>query len=202
MKLKGKISLVTGAGRRGGRGVALELGHRGVNVAVHYHTSRRGAFAVVRRLRKMGVKAEAFRADLSKLRQVTQLARRVQRQLGPIDVLVNNAANFIRTPLGKVTERDWQKTLDTNLKGPFFLSRELGMRMKRCGDGCIVNVADWAVSDPYATYLPYCISKSGIVTMTKGLRKVLGPEVKVKLILPRVLKGFSGYARSVIRLLG
>ena len=90
MKLKGKISLVTGAGRRGGRAIALELGHRGVNVAVHYHTSRRGAFAVVRRLRKMGVKAEAFRADLSKLRQVTQLARRVQRQLGPIDVLARS----------------------------------------------------------------------------------------------------------------
>ncbi len=202
MKLNGKNALVTGAGRRGGRAIALELGKRGWNVAVHYRTSRRNAIRVVAQLKRAGIRAKPFQADLSKIRQVTRLARQVERTFGPVDLLVNNAANFIRTPLSKVTERDWQKTLDTNLKGPFFLSRELGLRMKRRSGGVIVNVADWAATNPYPAYLPYCISKAGIVTMTKGLRKVLGPEVKVRLVSPKVLKGFSGYARSVVRLAG
>ncbi len=179
----------------------LELGRRGVNVAVHYHTSRRGALQVVEQLHRIGVRAEAFRADLSKLSDVRKLVIQVQKQFGQIDILVNNAANFLRTPLATVTEKEWDRTLDTNLKGPFFLSRELGLRMKRRGGGVIINIADWAVSDPYPAYLPYCISKGGIVAMTKGLQKILGPEVKVRLILPKVLKRFLGYARGVVRLI-
>lgn len=200
MPLKGKNALVTGAGRRGGREVALALGRARFDVAIHYHTSRRGAAAVMKRLRRMGVRVQAFRADLSRFREVMRLARQVERTFGPVDLLVNNAADFIRTPLAKITERDWSRTLDTNLKAPFFLARELGLRMKKRGEGVIVNIADWAVEDPYPSYLPYIISKAGIVSMTKGLAKVLGPEVRVMALAPRVLKNFHSYARAVVRL--
>lgn len=202
MELRGKTALVTGSGRRGGRAIALELGRRGINVAVHYQTSRRGANEVVGRLQKMGVQSQAFRADLSKWAAVRKLAQQVRRRFGRINILVNNAANFHRTPFGKIREKEWDRTLNTNLKGPFLLCQELGLPMKRRGSGVIINIADWAVSRPYPSYLPYCISKGGIVTMTKGLRKILGPAVRIHLISPKLLKRFSGYAREVVRLLG
>ncbi len=197
-----KIALVTGAGRRGGRTIALELGRRGIDVAVHYNQSRQAAIEVKRQLIKMGVRAELFRADLSKWAEVRRLVSRVRKKFGWIDILINNASNFLKTPFGTVRERDWDLSLDTNLKGPFFLCQEFGREMRQRGGGVIVNIADWAVDHPYPNYLPYCISKAGIVTLTKGLQKVLGPKVKVRLISPRVLKGFSGYAREVGRLVG
>src|SRR5208282_1557979 len=101
---------------------------------------------------------------------------------GRIDILVNSASVFLRTPLAKITERDWDATFDTNLKAPLFLSKFAGAAMRRKGAGKIVNIGDWAGTRPYKDYLPYSVSKCGMIGLTRALAKELAPEVQVNCI--------------------
>lgn len=185
MALNEKVALVTGSARRIGRAVADALAARGVHQAVHYRTSKAEADEAVEAHRAQGVEAEAFRADLSQVKEAEALASAVLERFGRIDILVNNASVFFPSPLGEVTELQWDVLLNTNLKGPFFLAQTVGLAMKAAGGGgTIVNIGDWAAERPYAGYLPYCISKAGVVAMTKGLAKALAPEVRVNCINP------------------
>ena len=202
MDLQGKNALVTGAARRVGREIAWELARRGVHVVVHYHTSREEAFKLVAGIRGLGVKSVAFRADLAKGAEIQKMLREVRRRFGSIDILVNNAANFLKTPLKQVRERDWDRSFDLNLKAPFFLAKEFGLTMKRKGGGTIINIADWAGIFPYRHYLPHSISKAGLIFLTKGLSRLLSPQVSVFAIAPRRLRSFKGVARRVALLAG
>lgn len=184
MTLENKVALVTGSAKRIGRVVAEALASRGVHQAVHYLSSKGEALEAVEAFRAMGVEAEAFRADLSQVKEVEALAQGVLERFGRLDILVNSASVFFPSPLGGVSELQWDALLNTNLKGPFFLSQKLGLAMKAAGGGIIVNIGDWAAERPYAGYLPYCISKAGVVAMTKGLAKSLAPEVRVNCINP------------------
>ena len=101
---------------------------------------------------------------------------------GRIDVLVNSASVFYRKPLEELTEADWDANLDTNLKAPFFLSKFAGLAMRRQGAGKIVNIGDWAGIRPYNNYLPYTVSKSGLIGLTRALAKALAPEVQINCV--------------------
>jgi pteridine reductase len=101
---------------------------------------------------------------------------------GRLDVLVNSASVFYRKPLEELTERDWDLNLDTNLKAPFFLSKFAGAAMRRQGAGKIINIGDWAGIRPYNNYLPYTVSKSGLIGLTRALAKALAPEVQVNCV--------------------
>ena len=175
---------MTGAAKRVGRSIALELAERGMNVVVHYHSSTADAEATVRDCRARGVEAAAFAADLGQPDEVTTLAREVERRSGGISLLVNNASNYFRVPFDQLTEVVWDASLDVNLKAPFLLAWHLGRAMRERGEGCIVNLADWAGERPYNDYLPYCISKAGIICLTKALAKALAPTVRVNAVAP------------------
>ena len=101
---------------------------------------------------------------------------------GRIDVLINSASVFYRKPIEELTEHDWDVNLDTNLKAPFFLSKFAGAAMRRQGAGKIVNLGDWAGIRPYNNYLPYTVSKSGLIGLTRALAKALAPEVQVNCV--------------------
>ncbi|MCG3148141.1 MAG: 3-oxoacyl-[acyl-carrier-protein] reductase FabG [Verrucomicrobiae bacterium] len=177
MQLRGKTVLVTGAGKRVGREIALGLARRGANIVVHYHTSARPARQLVAEIKALGVNAVAVRADQTNARQV----RAAVATAGQIDVLVASAAVYERTPFAKLTEADWDFHLDANLKGPFLWSLEVGKRMKT---GKMIFFADWAAVRPYRHYLPYLVSKAGIICLTKALAKELAPRVQVNAIAP------------------
>jgi NAD(P)-dependent dehydrogenase (short-subunit alcohol dehydrogenase family) len=179
MNLKGKNVLITGAAKRIGREIARQFAARGARVLIHYHSSRKEAETLARE-----IKGRLYRADLFKLNEIQRMTRKILKEVGAVDVLVNNASIFVKTPFGKITESDWDRILSTNLKAPFFLAQELGMRMKRKGAGRIINIADWAGLRPYTGYLPYCISKGALITMTQGLAKTLAPEVLVTAVCP------------------
>jgi NAD(P)-dependent dehydrogenase (short-subunit alcohol dehydrogenase family) len=181
MNLQGKTVLVTGAGKRVGREIALALGARGVNVVVHYHTSATDARRVVAEIEARGGKALAVRANQTKGRQVQAAVARAVRHFGQIDCLVASAAVFRRTPFAKLTEADWDDHLDANLKGPFLFAQAVARRMKT---GKMIFFADWAAIRPYRHYLPYVVSKAGIVCLTKALAKELAPGVQVNAIAP------------------
>lgn len=183
MKLKGKTVLVTGAGRRVGRSIALALSERGARVAVHYNRSKKEARAVVKEIEKRGGTAHAVQGDLAKARDCGRIVQETVKALGRLDVLVNNAAVFFKTPLLEVTEKDWDLTLDSNLKGSFFCAQAAARAMPKEG-GKIINFADWSGFRPYIDYLPYCISKAGVIAMTKGLAKTLAPKIEVNAIAP------------------
>ena len=184
MQLQGRWALVTGAAKRVGRSIALELAERGANLVVHYNTSATEAEATVRDCRARGVEAAALAADLADPAQVVTLAREAEARSGGIGLLVNNASNYFRVPFDQLTESVWDSSLDVNLKAPFLLAWHLGRAMRECGEGCIVNLADWAGERPYNDYLPYCVSKAGIICLTKALAKALAPAVRVNAVAP------------------
>jgi NAD(P)-dependent dehydrogenase (short-subunit alcohol dehydrogenase family) len=184
MDLRGRWALVTGGAKRIGRVVAQELASRGANVVVHYHTSASEAEATVASLRALGVHAEALHAELADAAQVRKLAADAETRSGGIDLLVNSAANYLRARFDALTDEIWDASLDVNLKAPFLLSWTIGRAMRTRGEGCIINVADWAGERPYRDYLPYCVSKAGIVALTRALAKELAPTVRVNAVAP------------------
>src|SRR5215470_110559 len=184
MELAGQFALVTGSAKRVGRVVAHELARRGANIVVHYHASEPEAAATVASIEALGVRALALRADLGQADQVRRLARDAEARTGGIALLVNSAANYLRAAFDNITDGIWDASLDVNLKAPFLLAWEIGRAMRARGDGCIVNVADWAGERPYRSYLPYCVSKAGLVALTKALAKELAPSVRVNAVAP------------------
>lgn len=184
MELRGRTALVTGAARRVGRAIALALAGRGMDIVIHYKGSAAEVRATAETVEGLGRRAVMVQADLAQPEQVEALADRAIEAFGTIDVLVNSAALFYRTPLEKITRQDWDQFLHVNLVGPFFLARRLGLVMRRRGEGKIVNVADIAGMSLWADFLPYCVSKGALITLTRGLAKVLAPEVQVNAVAP------------------
>ena len=203
MQISGSVILVTGSARRVGKAIATALTQKGARVAIHYRTSHREALRLAKELKgKYRAQAEVFKADLSKKNEVERLARDVYRRFHRIDVLVNNASVYYKTPFGKVTERNWDEHLNANLKGPFFLSQAVGVRMKKAGRGKIVNLCDWAGVRPYSGYAPYCVSKAGLICLTHALAKALAPRVQVNAVLPGPVllpQGIGAREREAIR---
>jgi pteridine reductase len=198
MNPKGKVALITGAGRRIGRAIALRLGERSATVAVHYRSSQPEAASVVAEIARDGGKAQAFCADLEHVAEIEQMVAKVLDAYGGIDILVNSASIFAPTPFETITERDWDANLDTNLKAPFFLSKYAGAAMRRQGAGKIVNIGDWAGIRPYKDYLPYSVSKSGLIGLTKALAKELAPEVQVNCIALGMVMPPENYTKEEV----
>ena len=184
METKGKVALVTGSGVRVGKRIALSLAERGMHVAVHYHQSAGPAAETAAEIRALGVEAETFQCDLSDLPRVRGLMESIDERWGRLDVLVNSAAIFPRTPWAEIDEATWDRTLDVNLKAPFFTAWHAAPLMQRGGGGKIINIADWAGLKPYKNYMPYVVSKGGIITMTKAMAKELAPSIAVNAIAP------------------
>lgn len=184
MEITGRGALVTGAARRIGRAIALALAERGANVVVHYHHSEEEAQATVREIQARGVRALALRADLSDVSQIEGLIENAARFLGRLDILVNNASVFFRTPFGSTTEEQWDLHLDVNLKAPFFCAQYAARIMREGGGGKIINIADWAGFRPYVGYIPYCVSKAGLIALTQVLARTLAPTILVNAVAP------------------
>jgi pteridine reductase len=182
MELKNKVALVTGAARKVGRTIAVRLAQRGAAVAIHYNRSRRAAEVVASEIRRLGSRAEIFGAEFESVDEIERMTSEVLTTFGRIDVLVNNASVFYRKPLEDLAERDWDLNLNTNLKAPFFLAKSAGLAMRRQGAGKIINIGDWAGIRPYNDYLPYTVSKSGLIGLTRALAKALAPEVQVNCV--------------------
>src|SRR5262244_3979427 len=140
-KLEGKVALVTGAGKRLGRAVALRLAEEGMDVAVHYGSAAREAAEVVGKIEEMGRKAVAIKADLRSVDEIRQLLLEVGNELGRLDLLVNSAATFLPGSVISTTEEVWDASLDTNVKAPFVVAQAAAAMLRR-SKGAIVNFAD------------------------------------------------------------
>lgn len=184
MNIEGKVALVTGGAKRVGRSIALALAERGAELVLHYRGSDREAQEVLALLKRAGGKPVAVQGDVSVAADVDRIVETAMQAFGRIEILVNNAAIFYRTPFEELTEADWDRFLDVNLKGPFLLCRKIGAIMLCQGQGKIVNLADTAGQKVWAEYLPYSVSKAGVIALTAGLAKALAPHVQVNAIAP------------------
>jgi pteridine reductase len=177
------VAVVTGAGKRIGRAVAVRLAEEGADIVVHYRSSRTEAESVAREIEKFGRRAIALSAELSEVEQVKAMFMRVAEEFGRLDVLVNSAANFLRTKFGATTEEEWDRSLDTNLKAVFFCCQAAAPALRKT-HGAIVNFADLGGILAWTGYIPHCISKAGVIMLTRCLAKELAPEVRVNAIAP------------------
>jgi NAD(P)-dependent dehydrogenase (short-subunit alcohol dehydrogenase family) len=193
-KLRGKVALVTGGAVRVGRVIALGLAREGADVAVGYHRSGVAARRTVSELRALGVRAVALRADLGKPAEARGLIAATVRRLGRIDVLVNNAAIFFRTPLATATPAQFDRLIAVNLRGAFFCSQAAARAMGRRG-GRIINIADVGATRAWPGYIAYGISKAGVVMLTKGLAAALAPGIQVNAVGPGVVLLPEGFPR-------
>lgn len=182
-KLKGKVALVTGAGKRLGRAVALRLAEEGMDVAVHYGTSAKEAAEVVGHIEEMGQKAAAIQADLLSVDEIRRMLLEVGNELGRLDVLVNSAANFLPGSVISTTEEVWDASLDTNVKAPFFVAQAAAPMLRRA-KGCIVNFADTGGMLGWPGHVGHSVAKAGVLMLTKVLAKALAPDVRVNAIAP------------------
>ena len=180
------VALVTGAARRIGAAVARVLHRRGLDVAVHYRTSRDDARALARALdRERPGTVATFGCDLLDSGAPERLVSDVIARFGSLDVLVNNASSFYPTPIDTATEAEWDDLIGTNLKAPFFVSKAAApfLAARR---GSIVNLADIHGRNPVAGYPAYCSAKAGLIMLTRALALELAPEVRVNAVAPGI----------------
>jgi NAD(P)-dependent dehydrogenase (short-subunit alcohol dehydrogenase family) len=182
-ELGGKVVLVTGAARRIGRGIALRLAEEGARLAIHYHRSESEA----RRTAEECGGAELFRANLENVDEIERLFADVERRMGPLDGLVNNAARFARFDPLDITEKDWDFIHSVNLKAVFFCCRNGARLMKKTGGGRIVNLSSLGGLRPWAEHAHYCASKAGVIMLTRALAKAFAPEIAVNSVAPGVI---------------
>jgi len=183
-KLLGRVALVTGAGKRLGRVVALRLAREGADVAVHYGKSGHEAREVVAEIEQLGRRAAAFSAELTDVGEIRKLVADVVAHFGRLDILVNSAANFLETKFAETSEATWNASLDTNLKAPFFCAQAAAPHLIASGRGVIINFADIGGLLGWREFLPHSISKAGVVMLTRVLAKELGPKVRVNALAP------------------
>ena len=186
MELRGRIALVTGAGHRVGRAIAVGLGARGMRVVVHYRSSRAEAEETARLVRDAGGEAAIVAGDLAERGIPARVVDDAAAAFGGLDVLVNSAAVMERTPVGEVTEAQWDAMFAVNLRAPFFAAQAAARAMGERG-GAIVNMADLAAFETWKGYVPHGISKAGVVQMTRALAHAMAPHVRVNAVAPGVV---------------
>ena len=178
------VVLVTGAARRIGRAIALDLARHGWAVAIHYHTHEDEARDTAAEARGLGARAEIFRADLSREEETSTLVGRAAESFGPLTALINNAAAFERDRVDSVTRSSWDLHLETNLRAPFVLSQEFARRLPAGESGNIVNLIDQRVWNLTPDFISYTVSKSALWTLTRTLALALAPRIRVNAIGP------------------
>lgn len=183
MKLAGTAALVTGAGRRVGQAIAVGLAGAGCDIAVHYNASAKGARETAAAVRDLGRRAELIQGDLADAQAARGLADQVVATFNRLDVLVNSAAIMVRQPIETITPESWDATLDLNLRAAFFVSQGAIPHLRKAR-GKIVNLADVGGIEPWAAYLPHCVSKAGVVMLTQTLARALAPDVAVNAVAP------------------
>jgi NAD(P)-dependent dehydrogenase (short-subunit alcohol dehydrogenase family) len=194
--LHGKACLITGGARRLGRASAFALARAGADVAITFRTSAREAQHTVVDLASLGVRAFALHCDVTDEASVKAMLKEAGRELGRIDILVNNAANYATADFERLTLRQWDAMFASNTRGPFLVSREAlkWMRRKRTGsqrseriEAKIINMGSLGGLRPWADHAHYCSSKAALHMLTKVMAKALAPEIAVNAVAPGMI---------------
>jgi pteridine reductase len=184
MQLEGKIALITGAGHRLGKTIALALADQGCDLMIHFNQAEKAAAETAQQAQSTGVRATLVQADLSLTDGVQETFRAIDAAYGGIDLLVNSAAILERRVILEVDEEDWRRSVGLNLKGAFFVLQEAARRMRIRGGGSVVNISDTAGHRPWKEFPLHSISKAGFEMLTKVAAISLAPHIRVNAVIP------------------
>lgn len=182
--LNGKTALITGGAKRIGAEVARTLHADGMNMVIHYRNSADEAAALADELNQLREdSASITRLDLDETDKLDQLIQESAERWGSLDALINNASSFFPTPVGTITEDNWDNLFNSNLKAPLFLSQAAAPFLKT-SNGCIINMVDIHAFRPMRKHPVYCAAKAGLAMLTQSLARELGPETRVNGVAP------------------
>ncbi len=179
-----KNALITGAAKRIGASISRNIHEAGYNVGIHYNSSKKDAEKLCEELNaKRAGSAQIFEADITKVSDAKSLVNSFLKWGAKLDLLINNASSFYPTPIGSVTEENWNDLIGTNLKGPLFISQEASVSLKK-NKGSIINLVDIHIKSPPKDHAVYIAAKAGLEILTRSLARDLAPEVRVNGISP------------------
>jgi NAD(P)-dependent dehydrogenase (short-subunit alcohol dehydrogenase family) len=185
LALESKVALVTGASKGVGKGIALELARAGANIVVNYNTDSTGADATLGEIRGMGREAIAVQANVGSASDVDRMFRKALETFPRLDILVNNAGVQTWKPLLDLTEAEWDRTIDINLKGCFLCTQRAARHMRELGGGRIVNIGSGCNKVAFPNLVDYTASKGGIEMLTKSAAVELGRfQITVNCVAP------------------
>jgi NAD(P)-dependent dehydrogenase (short-subunit alcohol dehydrogenase family) len=184
MTLQNKVILITGAAKRIGRAIALELHAKGAKVLIHYYNSEKEALETA----AVCGNAPLLRANLTVLSEVEAMFEQIEKEFGALFGLVNNAAIFQKRELMELSEADWDQTLDLNLKAVFFCSKYGAALIKKSNnEGRIVNICSLGAFEAWPNHAHYNASKAGVLHLTRSLAVALAPQISVNAVAPGVV---------------
>ena len=179
-----KTVLVTGAAKRLGRAIALDLAAHGWNVAIHYNGSEDDADSAAQAVRAFGGDAAILQCDLSKEAETVTLVDRAVKELGPLTALINSASLFENDDWQSATRKTWDEHIEINLRAPLVLSQLFAKQLPENAKGNIINIIDQRVLKPTPQFLSYSISKAGLYWLTTTLAQGMGPRIRVNAVGP------------------
>ena len=184
MDLHDKVALVTGGAVRVGRAISLALANAGADLVLNYNSSAGAAEETATEIRARGRQALPFKANVTQSGEIAALVGATLDRFGRLDVLVNSASLWLRTPWNELTEEMWDQSLDVDLKGAFLCAKACAPHLAAHGDGVIVNIVDLSVYKPFPGYLPHSVAKAGLLNMTYALAMELAPAVRANAVAP------------------
>jgi NAD(P)-dependent dehydrogenase (short-subunit alcohol dehydrogenase family) len=184
MDISGKVALITGSSKRVGRETAIELARRGARLAIHYRSDETGARETLRMVEEAGGSGEVFQAELTDNFAVESMFLNLERRMGALHILVNNASVFDPGTFEQSTPELWKLEMDSNAMAPFFIAQRASRLMLREPQAKIVNLVDVAGEKIWPGYLVYSVSKAALIAVNRGLAKALAPTIQVNGIAP------------------
>ena len=191
--LIGRVALVTGGAKRIGRSIALRLSSDGADMVVNYLSSQPDAESLVREIEAKGRKAIAVQGDVAQRADVQRLFEAVEANFGRLDILVNNAAIFFAAKFEELSEEQWDRIMNANLKAQFLCAQAAAAIMKRQGQGRIINISSLGGILAWPAFTHYCVSKAGSIMLSRCLARALAPEILVNSVAPGTIQ-FPGEA--------
>ena len=179
-----KYALITGAAKRIGASISRNIHQAGYNVGIHYNSSKKDAKKLCDELNAERTgSAQIFNADITQISDAKTLVNSFLQWSGKVDLLINNASSFYPTPIGDITEENWNDLIGTNLKGPLFISQEASASLRK-NKGSIINLVDIHIKSPPKDHAVYIVAIAGLEILTRSLARDLAPEVRVNGISP------------------
>tara|TARA_B100000965_G_scaffold276616_1_gene234439 strand:- start:662 stop:1408 length:747 start_codon:yes stop_codon:yes gene_type:complete len=179
-----KYALITGAAKRIGASISRNIHQAGFNVGIHYNSSEIDAIKLCDELNiERANSAKIFKADITQICDAKTLVNSFLQWSGKVDLLINNASSFYPTPIGEISEENWNDLIGTNLKGPLFISQEASDSLKK-NKGSIINLIDIHIKSPPKDHSVYIAAKAGLEVLTRSLARDLAPDVRVNGISP------------------
>ena len=184
MDISGRTALVTGGAHRLGKAITLALAQAGANIVVNYHSSAGPAEETAAEARALGVGGLPVQADVANLEQVNAMVAAAHGRFGAVDILVNGASLWIKTPFPMEDLTDWHRVTDILIHGPLYCANAVAPLMLERGEGAIINIVDLSAWQPWPNYTAHSVGKAGLMALTRQLALELAPTVRVNAVAP------------------